>query len=266
MLGWWLALYACGGDGDGPTDADADADADTDADSDSDTDADSDADVDAQAYLRMANVAPEIGPLDVYVNDRPTRVAGPVAVAAGTTFYKVTPGVREVRVVGAGDPPSLVVASFEQDLAPRQRYSAVAWGPAATAHLDLVHEDATGLDASHVRYTLFVADPRLSAVTLVDTTSSTVLATGTYGTRVVAGDLEVGARSLGLDLDDDGGVDCSFVVSNAGGNVVVSLYVLSRDGEVYLLAHNPQGVLAPTAGVEASCPLPGGHTGDTGPG
>ncbi|MCA9490028.1 MAG: DUF4397 domain-containing protein, partial [Myxococcales bacterium] len=239
---------------------------DTDADSDADADADSDADADAQAFLRLANVAPETGPLDVYVNDRPTQVAGPVPVASGTAFYRVTPGVREVRVVPAGEPPSATVASSEQDLAPRQRYSAIAWGPAASSHLDLIHEDVTGLDDSHVRYTLFVADPRLPAVDIVDTTTATVLATGTYGVRVLAGDLEVGARSLGLDLDRDGGVDCSYVVSNAGGNVVVSLYVLSRDGEVYLLAHNPQGLLAPTSQVEPSCPLPGAHTGDTGPG
>ena len=266
MVVWWSLGWGCGGGTTDETSDAADTDTDADTDSDTDTDADTDSDADQEAYLRVANVAPELGPLDVYTDDRPTRVAGPIVVASGTPFYRVVAGAREVRVVHAGDPPSSQVAAFEGELAAQGHYSGIAWGPEVAPHLDVVLEDNAGLDANHVRYTLFVADPLLPRVDVVDTATATPLGTGLYGERATLPDLEAGARSLGLDLTLDGGVDCSFVVPNAGGKVVVSLYVLTRDGQVYLLAHDPVGALTPSSPVEPTCPVPGTpHTGDTGP-
>ena len=251
-LGWWLA--ACRREeptSPVPTDAEADTDADT------DTDADPDPPPAPVTYLRVVDVGPALGPVDLWIDGATRPLAAGVTGPDGSGFTTEAPGRRTLVITAAGGSPTLSpLARAEVDLAERARTTLIVFGTPEAPGLLAVPEVVADLAPDAVRYTFFAAAPALGPAQVTVAGGSV---SAPYGERVLLGDQPVGVIDVAVDLD--GAATCAFTVQAVAAGGIAALYLAEGAAGLTVFGHDPEGRFAAMGGPDPDCEPSGGSGG-----
>jgi hypothetical protein len=248
-LGGWLA--ACKREEPTTTEA-ADADADTDA----DTDTDTQVPPAPRTFLRLVHVGPALGPIDLWIDGEARPLAAAVSSPFGSSFNDAAPGRRTLVITAAGEPPSQApLARLDLDLPDRARTTLVVHGAPDAVGFVAVPEVVSDLRPDAVRYTFFTAAAGTTAARVSLDGAETA---APYGERVLIGDAPAGARDVAVDLDGDGGAECTVTVQGVGEGAIAALYLAEDAGGRTIFGHEPSGRFAALPGPDPACDGPGG--------
>ncbi|MBX2803206.1 MAG: DUF4397 domain-containing protein [Myxococcales bacterium] len=252
-----LLLSACAGDDkdtDTDTDVETDTDTDTDADSDADTDTDADTDVE-DARIRVMHLAPDVGVVDVFVDDGATPAFPDADFTDGTDYADLPPGTYDFDVSLDGDPATSPALTLGATLDEGVSYAAVAHGyaggePAAALTAFVENSDDVPADTTRIHIVHAAADVGQVDVYDANDTSAALVSDLDYGADAADLDITPGALVVGIDVDDDPGtLEFTFDVPDLG-NQYVSVYAVNRqatDGgplDLALVAHLADGTTA----------------------
>jgi NADH-quinone oxidoreductase subunit J len=178
----------------------------------------------AQPVVRVLNVAPDAGIIDVYAGDE--------LIASGLEFGDASPVVElpagdHVISVVHGEPGEAAdQGTTTFTLEPNSAQTIVAYGTGDQPVLSLVPEDMSSVPDRSARVTLFHANPEAPAVSLVDFGAEFV----EDDTQVLLADLESGERAEPVILPEEE-VDWAIVDAANNANVLYDMpdFEVQRD-------------------------------------
>jgi hypothetical protein len=199
--------------------------------------------------LRVAHLARDNGPVDVYANG--ALIAEGIDFAAVGASVEVPAGDVLFRVLRAGTEALLAEQTFEASLG--RRYTLTFYGDEVeppfgdrTLDLLLLDDDASGLDITRsIRLAVVhVATPVVAGQLVAVTPDGNLLLANDFGFSAVARLRELAATSytVGFDAGADGTVDLEFDLPSLVPGTYANVFVATRpDGSVFLLVNTQLG-------------------------
>jgi hypothetical protein len=187
-------------------------------------------DVAPNANVRVLHLSPSAPNVDVFVDDALSGITD-LPFGDGTDYVELTPGLTNFKVTATGDVVGNAVLDFDLDLNPGMFYTATAYGELANiAALPLV-DDPANIPAGNTRITVAHTADGVGQVDILNLTDGGFITEDLdYGATATL-DVPDAARTLGLDIDDDGQSDFLFDVPALGPDTWVNVYaVLGANG------------------------------------
>ncbi len=209
-----------------------------------------DADEDDVGQVRLLHLSPDAGAVDVHLDGNPGALLTNVTYLQGTGYLEVPSGHHTFAIAPAGAGIEGAVLEVELEVEDDTAYSATAFGTVRNGTLGALAlvDDTSGIDDDEVRLKVAHTAEGVGVVDLLDLSDddTEVLAQVTFGDSAAL-DVDGGARTLGVDLDDDGNwiEDWRFGVPDLGVGALVNVYaVADRNDGVFLVAQLPDGAVA----------------------
>jgi len=237
-------LLGCGGNNKSET-ADTSDEADTDTDTDSDTDADTDADTDTdpRSHMRVIHVSPELGQMDMVVNDvlPPTLNALPFQDGTDWTERPVDTFNFKFKETGTGLEDA--VFDFQDSLLDDTFHTFAIYGAAPNAGVLRFIDDPDGIFPGQIRLRWTHVATGIGPIDVTQLNGGIAHAVDLDYTDTLVDDFDAGLMTVGIDATDDGVPEWIYQDFDLAADSMVDLWIVNEcDGcTPFLIAHQPNG-------------------------
>lgn len=204
-----------------------------------------------KARLRVLHLSPDAPGVDVFLDEGATPAVEDLEYLAGTAFLEVPAGGRAVDVAPAGAGIGAAVLAADVTLDAGAAYTAVAFGALASIDLLALEDDLSTPAAGAMRVRAVHAAGAVGEVDVWNVTDPetpsplwTDLAFGEAGAYL---EIPPAAYVLGVDADGDATPDLLFDLPQLPAGTVASVFAVSDDDGVRLLAQLQDGSLTEIA-------------------
>lgn len=182
----------------------------------------------AHAEVRVVHAAPNLPPLEIWLEPTGTGLFGAVPYGEVSPFVALPPGTY--RLNGSAGPDAQGFDAMTV-LAEHDQTTLIVWEQATM----IVQDDQVGIPPGLVRLQVTAAAPDLETIHLVDTYSLEPLIADLSVGKTKRIDTFPGPYTLGLDDDDDDAYEATFEIPYLGTDRVVNMVVIRPDGVPKLL-------------------------------
>lgn len=201
------------------------------------------------ANLRVLHLSPDAPPVDIFLNQAAMPAVSNLAFQSGTQYLPVAPASYRVDISANGSSANQSVLNVPSlTLEGDRSYTAVAYGPLASARVLALVDDASGLSSGNIRVRAVHTASAVGQVDIWNIPSSGAPAPlytdVDYGVAGGAMDLPAGAYTVGFDLDNDANPDAVFALPALPAGTVANVFAVSEGSTVFLIAQLQDGTVA----------------------
>lgn len=249
-VGLWVTLGACNGNDKDHTDTGEEAGNDLAAAIDPMADPDADPGVAAgdRGRVRFVYLMPDMGPVDVFLDDDPIPLATDVLFLEALPYVTVPVGDHNVSLRRANDAGNAFAAeSFEVALA--TDVTAIAYGSLASGTLNMswMIDDRSAILPGSARVRIVHVVDGIEEVDVWNEATGDAIAEDLYFGKSVSVDVPAGTLRFGFDLDEDTFSNLTFSVPDLAVGEFVDLYGVVDQGPPFLLVQRDDGPLRSVA-------------------
>ncbi len=199
-----------------------------------------------QTGIRVMHLSPDAPAVDVYVNGGATPAVEDLEFTDGTAYLSVLPGTYSFDVAPANTSLADSVLNVPAlDIEAGVLYSAAAIDELASITALPLVDDVAGIPPGNTRLQIVHAGAGVGEVDVINLADDSALVSDISLGDAATLDVPSGAYQIGIDVNDDGGAELIFNVPELGPGVFANVYATNdEDGNVFLLAHLPDGTVA----------------------
>jgi hypothetical protein len=199
------------------------------------------------ARVRVMHLSPDAPNVDVFVDEGATPVVENLEFPEGTEYLEVPPGTSAFDVAATGGSAADAVLTIpDLELEAGESYTAIAFDELANVQALALVDDYADLASGEIRVRAIHTAVGVGQVDIWNVPESgepaplwTDLDFGTAGEAL---DLDAGAYTVGIDVDDDEMPDLTFELPDLDAGTVVNVFaVADSDENVFLIVELPSG-------------------------
>jgi len=199
------------------------------------------------AFIRVLHLSPDAPAVDVFVNQGSDPAVSELAFPDGTAYLALPADTYDIDVAPAGSSADDSVLSIaDLALAEDTFYTAVAIDEVANLTALALVDDYSDLDSGQIRVRAVHAAPAVGQVDLWNVPESgapsPLWIDVDFGVAGNALDLDEGAYTIGVDVDNDMTPDLIFVLPELSAGTVANVFATNdEDDNVFLVAQLADG-------------------------
>jgi len=191
--------------------------------------------------LRVLHLSPDSPPVDAFVDGAMPSNFQTISFTESTRYTTLAAGNHSLDVSADGTVAGAVISAPSLPLDSDGKYTAIAIDSLEDISAIVFEDDATGLDEGKIRVRAIHAAPAVGQVDVLnvaaDGTATALVSNVDFGEFSNPLDINAGAYTLGVDVDDDGAPEVYFELPELPAGTLANVYITQdADGDVFALA------------------------------